>query len=50
MKSEAPLAQTCRTVKFSRTLFIMAVCGSWRSLLMKLMRYSHIGDRSIRYA
>lgn len=40
---------TCRMVKFSRTLFIMYFSGRCFSLWMKLIIYSHIGDRWIRY-
>lgn len=40
---------TCRMVKFSRTLFIMYFSGRCFSLWMKLIIYSHMGDRWIRY-
>lgn len=36
-------------VKFSRTLFIMYFSGRCFSLWMKLIMYSHMGDRWIRY-
>lgn len=40
---------TCKMVKFSRTLFIMYFSGRCFSLWMKLIIYSHIGDRFILY-
>ena len=40
---------TCNMVKFSRTLFIMYFSGRCFSLWMKLIMYSHIGDRWILY-
>lgn len=45
---EYSLRLTCRIVKFSRTEFIMYFSGKCFSLSMKLIMYSHIGDRSIR--
>ena len=39
---------TCRMVKFSRTLFIMYFSGRCLSLWMKLIMYSHMGDRWMR--
>lgn len=36
-------------VKFSNTLFIMYFSGRCFNLCMKLIMYSHIGDRCIRY-
>ena len=36
-------------VKFSRTLFIMYFSGRCFSLWMKLIMYSHIGERWMRY-
>lgn len=38
---------TCRMVKFSRTLFIMYFSGKCLSLWMKLIMYSHMGERWI---
>ena len=36
-------------VKFSKTLFIMYFSGRCLSLLIKLVMYSHIGERLILY-
>lgn len=36
-------------VKFSKTLFIMYFSGRCFSLCMKLIMYSHMGDRCILY-
>lgn len=43
------IRHTCKMVKFSRTLFIMYFSGRCFSLWMKLIIYSHIGDRFILY-
>ena len=40
---------TCRIVKFSSTLFIMYFSGRCLSLWMKLIMYSHMGERWILY-
>ncbi len=40
---------TCKMVKFSKTLFIMYFSGRCLSLWMKLIIYSHMGERWIRY-
>ena len=40
---------TCKMVKFSSTLFIMYFSGRCLSLWMKLIMYSHMGERWIRY-
>lgn len=40
---------TCNTVKFSSTLFIIYCSGRCFSFCMKLIMYSHIGDRWMRY-
>lgn len=40
---------TCKMVKFSKTLFIMYFSGKCLSLWIKLIMYSHIGERWIRY-
>lgn len=39
---------TCRMVKFSSTLFIMYFSGRCFSLWMKLIMYSHSGERWMR--
>lgn len=39
---------TCRMVKFSSTLFIMYFSGRCLSLWIKLIMYSHIGERWMR--
>lgn len=39
---------TCRMVKFSSTLFIMYFSGRCLSLWMKLIIYSHMGERWMR--
>lgn len=39
---------TCKMVKFSRTLFIMYFSGKCLSLWMKLIMYSHMGERWMR--
>lgn len=44
-----PTPHTCRMVKFSRTLFIMYFSGRCFSLWMKLIMYSHMGERWMRY-
>lgn len=36
---------TCNIVKFSNTLFIIYRSGKCFSFCMKLIMYSHIGDR-----
>lgn len=41
--------RTCRMVKFSSTLFIMYFSGRCLSLWMKLIMYSHMGERWMRY-
>lgn len=41
--------RTSKMVKFSRTLFIMYFSGKCFSLWMKLIIYSHIGERFILY-
>lgn len=47
---KTPVAShTCRMVKFSRTLFIMYFSGRCFSLWMKLIMYSHMGERWMRY-
>lgn len=38
---------TCKIVKFSRTLFIMYFSGKCLSLWIKLIMYSHMGERWI---
>lgn len=43
------LVVTCRMVKFSSTLFIIYFSGRCFSLWMKLIMYSHMGERWIRY-
>ena len=43
------MSLTCRMVKFSRTLFIMYFSGRCFSLWMKLIMYSHMGERWMRY-
>lgn len=40
---------TCKIVKFSSTLFIMYFSGRCFSLWMKLIMYSHMGERWILY-
>jgi len=40
---------TNKIVKFSSTLFIIYFSGRCFSLWMKLIMYSHMGDRLIRY-
>lgn len=40
---------TCKIVKFSRTLFIMYFSGKCLSLWIKLIMYSHMGERWILY-
>lgn len=40
---------TCKIVKFSNTLFIIYFSGKCLSLWMKLIIYSHMGDRWMRY-
>lgn len=43
-----PCLPTCRMVKFSSTLSIIGFSGSVRNLRIKLMRYSHSGERCSR--
>lgn len=43
------LAPTCRIVKFSKTLFIIYFSGRCFSLWIKLIMYSHMGERWMRY-
>ena len=40
---------TCKIVKFSKTLFIIYFSGRCFNLCIKLIMYSHIGDRAILY-
>lgn len=44
---ESQVNVTCRIVKFSRTLFIMYFSGKCLSLWIKLIMYSHMGERWI---
>lgn len=48
-KQERDKTVTNKIVKFSKTLFIIYFSGKCLSLWMKLIIYSHIGERFIRY-